>query len=363
MQLRSYFISLFLLCSAEVSLAKRQEINALYVPLADHYAALIAYEMYADNMQFAEFKLQQMTSWDLLQAKFMGGEADMAFVMAPLALNMYNASPNFRWLGLMHRDGNGLAVNYPIANNTRFAPLRAHRLPHQHLADTFKELTKNDTQILFGVPHLQSTHVVILDHFLKQHGHALSLRPNFNDRFLAIAVDPSDSIRFLNANNHLNKTVAIEQSLPWIDLAETEGVAKVAWYSKDIIKSDNGHVECIAIATDDAIGNKNKAVTEVFEAIKRAGKLIETARKNGGEELQHLIDLIQKHIPAHSDDAIITSLDPHLRIINYDNLEVDKPGLKVIMNFALESGVLKQPVDLNVFSDTKLSANGVNDEK
>ncbi|MBQ0720895.1 MAG: hypothetical protein KBT88_08665 [Gammaproteobacteria bacterium] len=62
-------------------------------------------------MQFADFQIQKMDNWNLLRACFQSGEADMAYVMAPLAVDMYQQRPNFRWLGLMHRDGNALAVN------------------------------------------------------------------------------------------------------------------------------------------------------------------------------------------------------------------------------------------------------------
>ena len=32
---------------------------ALYIPLADHYAALVAYDRYRDQMEYADFKIEQ----------------------------------------------------------------------------------------------------------------------------------------------------------------------------------------------------------------------------------------------------------------------------------------------------------------
>ena len=37
---------------------QRQTIKALYIPLADHYAAIVAYERYREQMQFADFQIQ-----------------------------------------------------------------------------------------------------------------------------------------------------------------------------------------------------------------------------------------------------------------------------------------------------------------
>jgi NitT/TauT family transport system substrate-binding protein len=91
-----------MLNAAQADQIERQKIKALYIPLADHYAALVAYERYRDEMIYADFEIIQMKNWDLLRAYFKSGEADMAYVMSPLAMDMYRGSPNFRWIGLMH---------------------------------------------------------------------------------------------------------------------------------------------------------------------------------------------------------------------------------------------------------------------
>ena len=69
-----------------------------------------------------------------------------------------------------------------------------------------------------------------------------------------------------------------------------------------------------------------KAVKEVLKFIKKAGADIEHARNEGGQTLKNIIHLIQKHIPAHSQEAIMASLDPSLKVINYQHLDIDKPG-------------------------------------
>ena len=80
------FLCLIVCLCPSVSLAEsRQPVKALYIPLADHYAALVAYEKYAADMQYADFSIQQMKSWDLLRGYFNSEDADMAFVMSPLA--------------------------------------------------------------------------------------------------------------------------------------------------------------------------------------------------------------------------------------------------------------------------------------
>lgn len=330
--------------------AERVKVNALYIPLADHYAAIVAFEKYADQMQYADFSMQQMKNWDLLKAKFLEGETEIAFAMAPLALNMFTERPIFKWIGLMHRDGNGLAINNELASQLGLSLNHDERHPNLDLAQVIKSKINKGQRILIGVPHIQSSHAVILFHFFKNNDLFLSFKPNFDDQFLAIAVNPAQSPNFLRANNNLNQPAAIEQSLPWVNVAESQNVGTVAWYSKDVLNTPTGHVECIALATNSALENKSMAVKEVFLMIQKAGKYIEEARNGDLKKLNEIIKIVQKHIPAHTAEAIKLSLDPTLRIINYEHLEIDKPGLKLMMNLALESGTIATPVDINEFA-------------
>ena len=99
-------LSFSLLLGTQFSVAnERETIKSLSIPLADHYAALVAYERYAFKMKYADFQIEQMKNWDFLRSYFQSGEVDMAFVMNPLAMDMFNEKPHFRWVGLMHRDG------------------------------------------------------------------------------------------------------------------------------------------------------------------------------------------------------------------------------------------------------------------
>ena len=329
-------------------------IQALYIPLADHYAALVAYERYRDEMIHADFQIEQMRSWNLLRAYFQSGKADMAYVMSPLAMNMYQEKPHFRWIGLMHRDGNALAINDLLEKKVQLPLLRKDRKPDAKVAEVLKEIyreTNKPTEI--GTPHLLSTHAVVLYRYLKEYGANLSISSNVPSEALAIAVAPSKSPSFINSKNSRSLPAAIEQSLPWVDIVQTEGYGHVAWYSKDVMPWQHGHVECIVLVTDQAIADKFEAIKEVMAYIHKAGQDIEQARLAGGEALEAIVKIVRKHIPAHTRKVIIASLDPHLRAINYEQLNVDKAGLKQIMDLAIEGGILQAPIDIEAFADNR----------
>ncbi|MCU7847195.1 MAG: ABC transporter substrate-binding protein [Candidatus Thiodiazotropha sp. (ex Lucinoma kastoroae)] len=351
-----YLISLGLMLAALFNapgvLAERQPIKAIYVPLADHYAGIVAYEKYRDRMQYADYSIKRMTSWMLLRAYFLSGEVDMAFTMSPLAMDMFRESPNFRWISLLHRDGNAMAINGLINEKVKLSAKRSERKPDGKVADAlgeFKRQRNKPTEV--GVPHLQATHTVVLYKYLKDHGRTLALGRGNEEDVVAVAVAPSKSPVYLRKKNNRGQPAAFEQSLPWADVVETHNFGHVAWYSRDVLPWPKGHVECIAIAQDTTIADKREALKEVIFYIHKAGEEIEQARSKGGEAIREIAAMVRKHIPQHNEEAIIQSLRSDLNVINYHNLNNDEAGLKQVMDLAVESGIISAPIDIRTFSD------------
>jgi len=335
---------------------KLKTIKALYIPLADHYAALVAYERYRQQMKYADFQIEKMKNWDFLRAYYQSGEVDMAFVMSPLAMDMYAEKPHFRWVGLMHRDGNALAINDLLNMQVNLPHIRKDRKPDSKVAAALKKAyEKSGKSIEIGMPHLLATHSVVLYRYLKEQGLSMSIKPNTGAEVLAIAVAPPKSPAFIKRKSGRAQAAAFEQSLPWADVVETGGYGYVAWYSKDVMPWKHGHVECIAVADNKSIKNKFDAVKEVMFYIHQAGRDIEQARIQGGEPLEAIVKIVRKHIPAHNREAIIASLDAKLKVINYTHLNIDKGGLKQIMDLAVEGAILKKPIDIDAFADTRFN--------
>ena len=337
---------------------EKKAIKAIYVALADHYAGIVAYEKYRDQMKKADYVIEKIKSWPELRAYFMSGEVDMAYIISPMAMDMFFEKPDFRWVALMHRDGNALAINDLINKHVGLPQNRINRKPDGKVADAYtivKKETGKTSQC--GVPSLLATHTVVLYKYLKDHNKTLGLNYGPDKDVIAIEVPPPKSPSFIKKNNSRGIPASFEQSLPWADVVETKGFGHVAWYSKDVIKWDKGHVECIAIATDNAIKNKKEALKEVIYYIHKAGLDIEKARQTKGQDIIEIADMITKHIPKHNKEAIIQSLRLDLNVINYKNLNVDKKGLNQIMDLAVEGKILKNKIDINAFADESFKIN------
>lgn len=348
-------VTSFYLVSTSHVFAK-DKIHALYIPLADHYPAIVAHNKYAGEMTKADYSVEMMKSWPALSGKFASGQADIAFIISPLAMNMYAKKPNFKWVSLVHRDGNALAANDIFLSDITLEDKRTARLPNKDFATAAKNWKNAKGKAsISGVPSLESTHTVVLYKYLKDNGLSLAIGKGDGD-VLAKAVAPPKSPSYIQNQGKRGLAASFEQSLPWADIVESNGFGKVVWYSKDVMAWPKGHVECIIIASDNAIKNKSEALQEVIQYVHQAGLDIQNAMDNGGSELEEIANIVNKnYIKLHKVDAIKASLNKELGVINYVNLNNDIPGLEMIMDLAVESGVMKKPINISEFSDNSFS--------
>ena len=340
-------------CSQTVSAKER--IDALYIPLADHYALIVAYEKYGKQMHRADLRIKRMGSWPALRTEFLARNADVAMVLSPMAMKMYQKDPSFRWISLIHRNGLALAVNDVLGSSLDLSLPRAERKPGDTIAAAFSKAAEaNGARPIVAVPSLQSTHMLVFYKFLRDHGLKLAIGRG-NGVAVARAVAPPKSPNFLQSQNARDLPAAFVQSLPWADVVETTGKGKVAWYSKDILPSEKGHIDCIMVALDEAVSGKSEALKEVVHYIHRAGRDIEAASAAGPDALREITAMIRKHIPQHSEEAILASLDQRLKVIGYHDLAIDTRALGEIMELAVEAGVMPSPINLEEFADDSFS--------
>lgn len=349
-------VAVFFLSTTSNAAHSKEKIHLLYVGLADHYPAIVAHYNYSKKMKEADYSVEMMKSLPEMKGKFMSGQADIALLNAPMSMNMFAENPNFRWVGLAHRNGNALAVNEIFLKNMSLDEDRSKRKPDKTFSDALIKIKNNTAEpTVVGVPSIESTHTLALYKYLKDNNMTLSLRQGQGD-VVAKAVPPSKSPLYITEQAKLGKAASFEQSLPWAEVVESGGYGKVVWYSKDVLKWENGHVECIIIATDYAIKNKTAALKEVISYIHQAGIDIQLAIVNQGSELDEIAEIINKnYINAHSPSVIKSSLHKDIGAINYVNLNNDVAGISMIMDLAVESGVMKKPINITEFSDMSFS--------
>jgi len=138
--------ALLLLLSAPVRDAAAQPasgkhaVKAIGIPLADHYAAVVAYEKYAPEMRHADYQLEILPGPELVRARFRDDDVDMAFNVCPMVMDMFAKRPDFRWVGLLYRDGNALAINELLNMHVQLPDDRKARKPDSKVADAYMKV-------------------------------------------------------------------------------------------------------------------------------------------------------------------------------------------------------------------------------
>ena len=349
-----------LICPLKTLANEKKIIKAVGIPLADHYAGVVAYEKYRNEMKYADYQLLILPGPELVRAYFQSmPDADIAYNVCPMVMDMFAEKPDFRWVSLIHRDGNALAVNELMDKVVKVESVRGKRKPDSRVAEALTVLKEEyDLPVECGIPSPLATHATILYKYLRDHNKTAGFTCDGKIDVLLKVVKPPKSPAYLKKKSARGMPAAFEQSLPWAEIAETGGYGKVAWYSKDVMNHPKGHVECIIIAKDEVIKKKRQALQEVIYFIHKAGQDIESARQNGGSQLDEIVSMIRKHIPKHSAKAIAQSLRPDLNVINYSNLNVDsnsKQSFKEIMELAFEAGFISEIIDINLLADESFS--------
>jgi len=361
-----FIIFIFLLLSTALYANEKTPIKAIAIPLADHYAGIIAYEKYKDKMQYADYQILLLKGPELVRAYFYSkDDADIAFNVLPMVIDMYAQKQYFKWVSLIHRDGNALTINEIMNSEVNLHNDKTKRKPDSKVADAFSTFKKlNNEAVECAIPSMLATHTTILYKYLKDYNKTMSASKFDNPDVLLNIVKPPKAPIYLKKQTARGEAAAFEQSLPWPEIANNHHNGHIAWYSKDVMKTKHGHVECVIIAKDTVIKNKEKALKEVIFYIHKAGMDIENARAKGGKEFEKIIKMIQKHIPSHTKKAIMESLRTDIMAINYRHLNIDqnsKNSFKEIMDLAYEAGFIKSKIDIEKLADDRFSTSITNE--
>jgi NitT/TauT family transport system substrate-binding protein len=331
----------------------KDAIVALYLPIIDHYPLLLSHLRYSKQMSNADFSVLQMAGWNELRQKFESGEADIAVITAPLALDMYAAKPMFQTVALAHRNGSALSVNTAFAKSMANPRERAERRPDEQFAKAAKAaFDKTGNPLNVGVPTLHSAHTLVLYKYMKDQGINMVTPKDRNGVLVVRQVPPPKSAEYLKAAGALGQGAATIQAQPWGDIFESSGTGTIAWYSKDVMKHPKGHVDCIIIASANAIKNKRAALAEVIESLHKGGAELQAAIQSDNKDLLQIATSISEvYIPGLKPDVIAKSMSKDIGAINFNDLNVDMTGLKQLQDLGMASGFQSSAVDLDKFSD------------
>ncbi|MCP4112340.1 MAG: ABC transporter substrate-binding protein [Desulfobacteraceae bacterium] len=311
------------------SVPKKTTITVAHIQITDHLVLgvlkhLIATEQFCPK--YFELKTKCMPSWNPVQNSLERREVDAAFMLAPLAMDLFNFGTPIKLVLFSHRNGSICVKN-------------KQEISQESLHNYLKSR-------IFFLPHTMSVHHMLSDMFLSEIG--LKLGPVGKpgvDVFFEV-VPPARMPEFLRENSEACGFVVAE---PFGTKAISTGISDLMFLSGELWEN---HPCCVVAMHQDFVEKHTDAVHEFVHMLVQAGNFID-------------------HNPKDSAVIAINFLDPHrklgLTIPLLENILIQPAGIKTddlfpviedldrIQRYMSGKMGIGEIIDLEKFVDTRFA--------
>lgn len=286
-----------------------------YMPIMDHLIFPVSHALDNKQYQQVEVKPRLFKKWSELIGALKANKIDAAFILAPLAMSLFEKEANIKVILLAHRNGSSITVTKTSA-----------------IDDAVDLKGKN-----IGIPGKKSTHVTLLNAYLKR-AH-LSLK----DVTLKSIAPPN-----MQQAMELGFIDAFIVAEPFGSKAVKQNKGNLLILSRNILPE---HIDCIVIMKDNFLNQHPEAVKEWLNSLVNASQWIENDRQT--THAQSIANLVSDGLYyPHSKDLIINALTEPLEKISFTNLKPEMIDFETTLNLSKEAGILNN-VDLTQFVDTR----------
>jgi chemotaxis signal transduction protein/ABC-type nitrate/sulfonate/bicarbonate transport system substrate-binding protein len=222
-----------------------------HIQITDHLAlGVLKYLIATEVLQPQHFELETacMSSWNPVQQELEQGEVDAAFVLAPIAMDLFGYGAPIKLVLLAHKNGS-ILVRRKSENDEK------------SMTDFFRGKT-------FYIPHELSIHHMLSHMFL----HGLGLNPGFEgrgdfDTYFEV-VPPILMPEYLAQNPDAGGYLVAE---PLGTKAIAEGIAESIFLSGELWEN---HPCCVVAMRDELVNQHPEAVQEFVSMLVQAGQFI-----------------------------------------------------------------------------------------
>ncbi|MEE8391309.1 MAG: ABC transporter substrate-binding protein, partial [Anaerolineae bacterium] len=308
--------------------AGKRILNVAHIQITDHLSLGVLKHMLAtDNLSSQYFELETaiMPSWNPVQRALETGEVDVAFILAPIAMDLFSFGTPIKLVLLAHKNG---SIFVQKKNDGREEPVQFFR---------------NKT---FYIPHEMSIHHMLSHIFLR----GLGLRPGFEGRgdfdvFFEV-IPPIKMPEFLVTNPD---AVGFSVAEPLGTQAIAAGSADLLFLSGELWEN---HPCCVVAVRDEVIEQDADAVQEFVNLLVKAGQFIdgspETAAAMGvpfldPDEMLGLKEVVLRDVLKEPQGIKTNDMRPVLE--DFDRMQrymVDEMGIGTL-------------IDLEKFVDTQFA--------
>jgi len=299
---------------SNVSVAK-ETLRVGYLPIMDHLILPVSHALDNPIYQHIEIKPRLFKKWRDVAGALKANKIDAAFILAPLAMDLFEQGTDIKTILLAHRDGSAITINR-TSGIQDVSDLKGKRI---------------------AVPGRKSTHTALLNSYLKR-AH-LSL----NDVVLKSIAPPN-----MQQAMELGFIDGFIVAEPFGSKVVKQNVGNLLVLSHDILPN---HIDCIVVIHQTFLTQHPEAVKEWLTSLINASNWIETDRlKNQAHSIANLVGDGKYYY--HPNELIINALTEPLEKISFTNLKPTFTDLETVLNISKEAGIIDN-LDLTDFIDNR----------
>lgn len=283
-----------------------------YLPILDHLTLMVSHAADNDSFEHIRIEPRMFKRWSAAAGALKAGVIDAAFLLSPLAVDLFMQGADIRSILVGHRNGSGITVKKDSEINVP-ADLKGKKI---------------------GIPAKISTHAAILDQWLRSGG--LSIKD-----VITRSIAPPNMIDALE-QNRIDAFIVAE---PFCAKAEIEGKGRTLALSKDIFP---GHICCIVVVRNEILKNNPEGIREWVMSLNRSGSFIDRDKSDGAEEVARIAT---NYMKIEERVLIAGMTNPNDRI-TYSDLNPRIGDYQTVLDISHEAGIIGD-IRLNEFIDDR----------
>ncbi len=246
------------------------KIRATHIQITDHLALGVLKRLIdigEIRPKYFDLDIKCMTGWNPVQEMLEKGEVDVAFVLAPIAMDLFAFDVPVRLVSLAHKNGSSLVHNITY---------KEYNYPS--LKDFYKYKVVN-------IPHKMSIHHILAHKFLTE----LGLKPGLPEKNKPVnvrfeVVPPIQMGPIMKGRDYMGGFIVAE---PIASNAIAKGIAEMECLSSSLW---DDHPCCIVAMQNEFIDKYTDAAYEFTSLLVQAGKFIENNKTKAAEIAVSFLD-------------------------------------------------------------------------
>ena len=313
----------------KISAAGKVHLKMAHIQITDHLTLGVAQHLIKTGKSSPEhFDLETlcMPSWNPVQAALENGEVDGAFILAPMAMDLFGYGVPIRMVLLAHRNGSIMVRNKAIKYNKPYQQFFKHKA--------------------FFIPHKMSIHNMLSHMYFTQMGLRPGVAGNEVVNVLFDVVPPVQMPNFLSESLDASGFMVAE---PIGSRAIAAGIAERQLLSSELW--DN-HPCCVAVFRQDFIDEYPDAVQECVNLLVKSGKFI---RDNVETAAQIAVGFLDPKKELGLKEAVLKNVLSDPKGIKTDNLYPVIEELNTIQEYMSSKMGIGRIIDLHKFLDMRFA--------